>query len=355
MVYRYFMMLLHIGLMTMPAAAAMTYHQCLRGANVAGGEFGEKHLPGVYGRSHKFPSGATFAALAERNINVVRLPFRWERVQQDLFGPLDETEFGHLDEAVRQATSHGLTVILDPHNYGGYHDGKIGTPAVPIEALADLWRRLAPRYADREDVIFLLNNEPEGLTAATWLAAANAAIAAIRETGANNLIMVPGTIWTGASHWFASQEGGSNAQVMTGVADPLGYFVFDFHQYLDRNFSGKDTTCPRTDDAIAALDKVTGWLVDHGFQGFLGEFGGSDSPDCLEGLKQVTAYVDGRGDAWIGWAAWAAGEWWTGYPLSIQPQDPDGPEGPRGLEDTPQMRALLPSFRANSGLACAVQ
>jgi len=343
-----FRLALLVGLLVFASASlpAHAYHLCLRGVNVAGGEFGEKYLPGVYGRSHQFPSERTFSALAERNINTVRLPFRWERIQQALYGELDDKEFQYLDDAVREATDAGLIVVLDPHNYGGYHDGKIGTPAVPIDALADMWRRLAPHYADREDVVFLLNNEPEGLTAATWLKAANAAIDAIRRTGADNLIMVPGTIWTGASHWFADQQGGSNAQVMAKVEDPLNYFVFDFHQYLDRNFSGKDTTCPRTGDALEALEKVTGWLVEHDFQGFLGEFGGSASPDCLEGLEQVVDFIDSRGDAWIGWTAWAAGEWWTNYPLSLQPEDG---------RDTPQMTALLPSFRANSGLACAVQ
>jgi len=339
-------LLLGLLLIASSSLPANAYHRCLRGVNAAGGEFGEKHLPGVYGRSHKFPSSVTFRALAERNINTVRLPFRWERIQQDLYSELDDKEFQHLDDAVREATDAGLIVILDPHNYGGYHDDKIGTPAVPVDALADMWRRLAPHYEDRDDVIFLLNNEPEGLRAATWLQAANAAIDAIRRTGADNLIMVPGTIWTGASHWFADQEGGSNAQVMARIEDPLNYFVFDFHQYLDDNFSGTHKTCPRTDDAIEALDKVSDWLIKHGFQGFLGEFGGSDSPDCLEGLEQVVDFIDSRGDAWIGWTAWAAGEWWTDYSLSLQPVDG---------KDTPQMKALLPSFRANSGLACAVQ
>ncbi|MBO6754762.1 MAG: glycoside hydrolase family 5 protein [Roseibium sp.] len=337
------LLLLAGALLTAPTSGAAA-SACLRGVNLAGGEFGK--LPGEYGRTHIFPSTETMDYFAARGANAIRLPFRWERLQPALFGPLNQAEFAHLQKTVARATSRGLTVILDPHNYAEYGPDKIGTGNVTAEAFADFWRRLASAFSGRGDVIYLLMNEPESVTAATWLDATNAAIAAIRTVGADNLIMVPGTIWTGASHWFDNQEGGSNAEVMTNVQDPLNRFIFDVHQYMDKNFSGTNRTCPRVDDAILALEGVTGWLRQHGFTGFLGEFGGTKSPDCMDGLAEMAGYVDSQSDVWAGWAAWAGGEWWGDYPLSLQPSE--------GI-DRPQMTALEPFFNPKdpSGANCA--
>ena len=57
-------------------------------------------------------------------------------------------------------------------------------------------------------------NEPHDVPATQWLASANAAIAAIRETGATNLVLVPGTIWTGAHSWEEERDGGANGLIL---------------------------------------------------------------------------------------------------------------------------------------------
>lgn len=316
---------LSLALFALPVAA-----ECLRGANVAGGEFGD--LPGQYAHSYIYPSRATFDYLRRKGMNVARLPFRWERLQPELNAPLEEEEFQRLDRAVSEASHLGLTVILDPHNYAKYREEMIGSDGVPVSAFADFWARLAARYAGREDVVFLLMNEPANITAADWLPAVNAALAAIRDSGADNLVMVPGTIWTGASHWFDPQDGGSNAEVLRKVVDPQGRFVFDVHQYLDADFSGTNAGCERAEDAVVALERLTGWLEDTGNAAFLGEFGGHASVECYKGLIKMASLVNSRPDVWAGWAYWAAGDWWGDYPLSIQP----GEDG----ADRPQMVAI---------------
>jgi endoglucanase len=311
--------------------------ECLRGANVAGAEFGKPG--GAYGKAYVYPSKETLVYLASKDMNVIRLPFKWERLQPELFGPLDLDELDRLNTSVEAARRLGMAVVIDPHNYARFKDELIGSPAVPVAAFADFWSRLAPEFSGRENVIYLLMNEPYGLPARDWLEAANASIAAIRGTGADNLVMVPGTIWTGASHWLDPQEGGSNAEVLTGVTDPLNRFVFDIHQYLDDDFSGTNASCPRTGDAIAALETVTAWFEKTGNRGFLGEFGGTDTPECLSGLRDVTEFINARPESWIGWAYWAAGDWWGAYPLSIQPDE--------GI-DRPQMAAIEPAIGRES-------
>lgn len=321
-----------------PAAGA----ECLRGANAAGADFGV--VPGEHGRTYFWPSRATFAYLRSKGMNVVRLPFRWEHLQPALNRPFEPVELERLTTAVETATGLGLTVILDPHNHAKYFGNVVGSPQVPRAAFVDLWRRLSALYAGREDVIFLLMNEPIHVTARDWLGSVNAAIAAIRETGADNLIMVPGTEWSAAVNWFTAQDGGSNAEVFTRVEDPLDHYAFDIHQYMDGNFSGTWEACDRAEEALGFVSRVTDWLEETGNRGFLGEFGGHARPDCYRGLNAMVAHINSRPDVWIGWAIWAAGDAWGDYPLSIQPRDG---------KDRPQLVAIERQIPRRSAAARA--
>jgi endoglucanase len=320
--------------------ASAKERMCLRGVNIAGAEFGG--YDGDYGKSYIYPSDTTLAWAASKKMTAIRLPFRWERLQPSLFGEFDQAELSRLQDTVSRATELGLTVVLDPHNFAEYRDVKLGTGEVTTDAFADFWHRLAPEFADDSHVVYLLMNEPVGVTAATWFDAAQAAIHVIRNSGADNLILVPGTIWTGASHWFDEQPDGSNAELFKDIEDPMDNFAFEIHQYLDADFSGTNATCTRTKDAVDAVKAVTDWLRQHGFYGYLGEFGGTSSPDCLEGISEMAAYINKHKGIWLGWAAWAAGDWWGNYPLSLQPKN--------GI-DKPQMEMLEAYFPTSNGTA----
>ena len=305
--------------------------QCLRGANVAGAEFGD--TIGKLGTTHFYPTRETLTYLAGKGMNAVRFPFKWERLQPVLYKPFDMNELQPLINSVAMAKSMGFKVILSPHTNARHFGKQIGSREVPTSAFADFWQRLASLYASDNDIIFLLQNEPDFMDAAFWLPSANAGIAAIRATGADNMILVPGTIWTSAFHWYAEQNGGSNAQVMNGVVDPLDNYAYDIHQYPDEDFSGTHRTCPAKDTAIEALQRVTDWLKASGKRAILSEFGGTSSPDCLKAIDEMAGFVNANPDTWIGWTYWAAGDWWGDYPLSIQPATRGGP-------DRPQMDAL---------------
>ncbi|MCF3643370.1 glycoside hydrolase family 5 protein, partial [Rhizobium sp. TRM95111] len=179
-----------------------------------------------------------------------------------------------------------------------------------------------------------------------WLASANAAIAAIRAAGADNLVLVPGTSWTGAHSWEQQRDGGANGTVMRRVADPLGRHAYEVHQYFDADFSGKHETCARAADGVAALERFTDWLRETGARGFLGEFGGSAAPGCLEAIADARAVVEGNADVWTGWAYWAAGDWWPeSEPLNVQPT---------GKGDRAQLAALTAISPATAaGASCA--
>ena len=304
---------------------------CLRGVNVAGAEFGG---PGAkHGEGYIYPSDSTLDWAAAHSMTAIRLPFRWERLQPELFGAFDPAELARLQVTVQAATSRGMTIILDLHNYAEYRGDRIGNGVVSAEALGDFWRRLTPYFASNDKVVLGLMNEPADISAKTWFDAAQVGLDAIREAGSDQLVLVPGTIWTGASHWFDPQEGGSNAEHAKAIRDPQNNFAFEVHQYLDEDYSGTHDSCPRADDAIDALKQVAAWMKEHGHRGVVGEFGGTASPDCLQGLEDMVRYLNGDSETWIGWTAWAAGDWWGNYPLSLQPLDG---------KDRPQMTVLAP-------------
>ncbi|QRM56779.1 glycoside hydrolase family 5 protein [Sinorhizobium sp. BG8] len=304
--------------MLLLASPSIAAQGCLRGINLSGAEYGKP--PGVYGKDYIYPSDATITYFAGKGFNAVRLQFLWERLQPTLMKSFDRAELARLDDATNRIKEAGMTVILDPHNYAYYRGSQIGSTDVPDAAFADFWKRLARHFKNDPAVQFGLMNEPFDVTAEQWLGSANAAIAAIRGTGATNFVMVPGTIWSGAHSWETDRLGGANGTVMLGVQDPANNFAFEVHQYLDSDFSGMHDTCERADDAVAALENFTAWLRKNGKRGFLGEFGGAANTDCLTGLARMTAVVNENSDVWTGWTYWAAGDWWpASEPLNIQP------------------------------------
>ncbi|MFS9599546.1 cellulase family glycosylhydrolase, partial [Klebsiella variicola] len=74
------------------------------------------------------------------------------------------------------------------------------------------------------------------VAATQWLSAANAAISAIRQARADNLILVPGTNWTGAHSWLSDDPERANGAVMLGIEDTANNYAYEVHQYLDSDF-----------------------------------------------------------------------------------------------------------------------
>jgi hypothetical protein len=164
-----------------------------RSVNLAGAEFGtpeplqtmsttfSNRRLGVVGTHYRWPNPASMPFLAARGITTVRLPFRWERMQPNVNGPLDSAEVARLLATIDAAAAAGVDVILDLHNYGAYWaSDAYGTGwRKPLSAagwlrpehLADLWRRLSEVLAGRPGVIgYDLMNEPVGMPggATTW-------------------------------------------------------------------------------------------------------------------------------------------------------------------------------------------
>lgn len=306
----------------------------MRGVNLAGAEFGYDDLPGTFGIDYIYPTATEVELFAAAGMNVIRLPFRWERVQPELEAALDPDEVARIDEFVSTTTALGVAVILDPHNYARYHDRVVGGADLPPNAFGDLWRRLAARYRDNDRVIFGLMNEPHSLATETWVDEANRAIESIRSTGATNLILVPGNQYTGAHSWHEDWYGTPNSHAMLDIVDSGDNFAIEVHQYLDEDSSGRSPECVAPtigSDRLAAFDE---WLAEHRLRGFLGEFGAGQNDTCLAALDDMLDFIDTNDDRWIGWTYWAAGPWWGEYIFEVEPDA-------AGEFDDPQMDVLI--------------
>jgi len=60
-----------------------------RGINLPSASFNDKHLPGMYGTDYIYPTANDLDYYASKGFSVVRLTYRWERLQRSLFGNLD--------------------------------------------------------------------------------------------------------------------------------------------------------------------------------------------------------------------------------------------------------------------------
>lgn len=343
--------------------------QYFRGVNLSGAEFGQCHIPGVFNTDYTYNSQPTFRYFATRNLNLIRFPVIWERIQPQLQGPLDPFNLSLLKSAVAWAGAEGNLVVLDIHNFGRYsltENGKLATYVldVPVNRavkvsradLADLWVRLSTEFAAEPAVYaYGLMNEPHDLP--DWKGISQTVLTAIRNNGDPKLIMVPGDSWSSANRWARTHG------PLAWIADPAGNFLYEAHQYFDSDESGRYTASYdaelRENPALATVGstrvgRFIEWCRANGVRGYLGEYGVPDSdPRWWAVLDDFLNAIDA---AQMSGTFWAAGEWWGSYPLSIQPSNSytlDRPQMPTLLRHLPAGGFTSVSAASNAGMTFA--
>jgi hypothetical protein len=220
-----------------------------RGVNTSGGElllgiedtFSNQN-PGTYGTNYAYPTSGSLKYLAGRGHKVIRLPFRWERIQPTLNGSLNQTELGRIKTCVANARAAGMGVILDPHNWAGYTmaNGRkyLGSADLPIAAFKNFWLRMSTQFKNDPGVAgYQLMNEPRKMPgkAPQWEKASQAAVTTIRNNGDQKRLMVTG---------YFEREGVEGNGVVTFVAnhptawirDPLKKVWYTTHGYWALNY-----------------------------------------------------------------------------------------------------------------------
>jgi endoglucanase len=312
-----------------------------RGVSLCGAEFGadkadfSNENPGIYGRDYSYNSERTVAYFCVQGLRLLRVPFRWERIQPRLGEALDDAELKRLKTIVAWARKHHGEVILDVHNYGRYcirrHgkkqeciiDQRTGSAvAVSRQDFADLWRRLSQAFRDESTVCaYGLMNEPHDMGTSDWHAISQAAVDAIRGEKDHRLILVAGDGWSNA-HRFPEVNG-----ARAWIKDATGQIAYEAHCYFDHDNSGKyeldyDEELTRDsrleERAEARLAPFVRWCQQNRVRGFLGEYGIPASDERW--LKVLARFLHALDDAGMDSCYWAAGERWGNYPLSIQPR-----------------------------------
>lgn len=306
----------------------------LVGVSLASAEFAPQNDPGSYGKDYIYPTNQEIDYYAAKGMTVFRLPFLMDRMQDVANGSLNQTQLGYMDSVVSYATSKGIKVILDPHDYG-YEHGTLIADSSSVAAFASFWQKLAAHYVNNANVIFGLQNEPHVQTAAQWLPAVNAAIAAIRGAGATQEILVPGVGWESAMQFTSN---GGSTTLAPGVKDPAQNYAFEVHQYLDDDGSGTSTSIANGDANTGAkrLQAVTQWAKQTGSRLFLGEVGVGTDSSSTAALANMLTYMQQNADVWQGVTYWAGGPWWGNTSYSIEPTG----LGTSNVADRPQMAVL---------------
>jgi endoglucanase len=291
-----------------------------RGINLSGGELNPER-EAVYGKDYIYPTSRELDYYASKGFTVVRLPYRWERLQPSLFGKLDESELGRIKTVIAAAYERNMRVILSPHNFGRYYlrgdETLIGTEGVPIEAFADFSGKVAAAFTGNSAIYALsLMNEPHD-SRGLWKQTAQAGLNAIRAADRDRLVLAPGDAWSGAWSWRRYNDDFL-------LDDPSEKLIYEAHQYFDLDHSGTykfgyTLNGASADRGVEWVRPFAEWLKLHQAKGIVTEFGvpGSD-PRWLDLVDRLLAYL---AQEEIPWTYWAGGPWWGDYPLSTEPKN----------------------------------
>ncbi|PPQ67529.1 hypothetical protein CVT25_006070 [Psilocybe cyanescens] len=284
------------------------------GVNESGAEFGQTAWPGALGKDYTWPSPSSIDYFVGQGFNTFRVPFLLERMTPPatgIAGSFNQTYLSGLKTIVSYITSKGAHAVIEPHNYMRYNNGIISSTS----DFSTFWKNLANEFKSTANVIFDIMNEPHDIDAQTVFNMNQAAVNAIRASGATQqLILVEGTSWTGAWTWQSS----GNAAVFGAIKDPNNNVAIQMHQYLDSDGSGTSGTCVSSTIGAERLQVATAWLQANNLKGFLGEIGAGSNSQCISAVQGALCSMQQSG-VWIGALWWAAGPWWADYFQSIEP------------------------------------
>lgn len=308
------------------------------GVNLAGAEFGHgSKMPGEVNKDYYYPTIADLDYWKSKDLILLRVPFKWERIQHELNGPLTKAEVNVMKNLLKEAEKRGMLIILDLHNYGRRKvDGTdciIGDPKLPIEAFSGFWRELAKELQPYKKSIYgygLINEPHDMLKSTPWVTIAQAAIFEIRKVDTTTPIMVGGNHWSSADRWLEVSD------ELKYLYDPNHSLIFEAHCYFDEDASGvyrrsydEEKTNPYT--GVERLRPFVKWLKENNLKGFIGEYGIPANDKrwdiCLD---HMLAYMQENG---MNGTYWAAGARWNNYIIGIQPTN-------NYKEDMPQIKIL---------------
>ncbi|MDE6160872.1 MAG: GH92 family glycosyl hydrolase, partial [Muribaculaceae bacterium] len=295
------------------------------GVNLAGAEFFHKKMDGVgrFNIDYHYPTERELDYWASKNMKLIRMPFKWERLQREVGGELLPEEIDYIRHLLRQADARGMKILLDMHNYGRRKYGGvsrvIGDSLQPSH-FGQAWATIARELRDEPGLYgYGLCNEPHDmLDSCPWVEIAQVAIDSIRAVDRRTAIVVAGNTWSSAERWPEINSGLEN------LYDPSDNIIYEAHCYFDSDGSGIYRNGYDEEGAYptVGIDRTRpfiDWLQRHGKRGMMGEYGvPGDDPRWLECLDLFLAYLADNG---VEGTYWAAGARWNKYILGVHPEN----------------------------------
>jgi endoglucanase len=249
------------------------------------------------------PADQTAAtAVLSWNANAVRVPLNedcWLGINgapAQYSGSNYQTAISGYVSVLRQ---NGLYVILDLHwNAGGTNQATGQQEMADSDHAPAFWTSVASTFMSDQGVVFDLYNEPNTISWSCWLnggcdvsgwpvAGMNQLIMAVRNAGANNVVMAGGLSWAGdLSQWLANKP-----------TDPANNLAASFHSYNFSNCNAMSCWTSQLQPVAAVVPIITGEL-------------GEDDCDAASQYQQAgpnyingfMTWADGAGVSYLGWA-----------------------------------------------------
>ena len=221
--------------------------------------------------------------------NVIRVPVHPEHWEQEA-----DYLWRYLDPMVAWAGAAGMYAIIDLHFIGNVETGAGGqmvdTHSPSKEFTLAFWRQVAAYFKGAPHVIFEIFNEPESISASDWRRNAGEIVAAIRETGAEQVVIVGGVEYSRDLAWVVEQP-----VARTNIA-------YTAHIYPSHAFSSWDSWYENAAERFPVVLSEWGWI----------DAAADQKTDYLVGTRAsygepLIRYLDEHGIGWV--ACWYDDEW----------------------------------------------
>lgn len=320
-------------------------NQAFLGVNLASASGGTN--PGTLGTSYKYPNNADLHYFKSKGMRLIRLPFRWKRIQSEAGGELTTQDINEMKRVIAEAERLGMWVMPDMHDYAEYTrndtvftiDGRYRTTnangywgpwkttpegGVGMKEFADVWAKLANAFKDYSNIWgYDLMNEPKDVDIEGLRDSYQLVINEIRKIDTKPYIVVEGKSYASAQSWpNVSDE-------LKNLTDPTGKeIIYQAHTYFDSDNSGTygddyDTEVGSNATVYKTrLDPFVNWLKTNDKRGMLGEFGvpynGAEQSDerYMTLLDNVCQYLK---ENQLTATYWTGGTFYETYHLTAQP------------------------------------
>jgi endoglucanase len=250
---------------------------------------------------------ADFIRIAGAGFNTIRLPVRWaSRTGKDAPYTIDPVFMARVKQAVSDARSAGLNVILNSHHFEELHKDPSDAN---IARLAAMWTQIAAEFAGEPDsnLWFEIENEPhDKFNDSNLLKVLSPALAEIRKSNPTRPVIIGGEFWSGIN----------SLKTLKLPDDPN--IVPTFHYYDPFEFTHQGATWvdpsppmgrifgSEKDVGALAQDvgKVRDYIKQTGKTPFMGEFGANEKIPVEQRVVYQRTVRTAFDNVGIGMCAW---------------------------------------------------